>query len=383
MSLLALHQSEGGGRQAGQQVSEIILCSHAGLAPDQNPAWSVAFFLWFCPFLLELLPFYKKIGADALVGFGGFSSFGPAMAARMRGMPVFIHEANRAVGKAVRFLAKRSTRVYLPEECNWRVFRPRLFIASAILFVRSFAGFRVNGLESNWGLPKETVSSLFSEAVRGAASLNRWVKQNIEELAKEGISTYCLTGMNKESSGVVQLDGPIGQTITSRFIPFTDEMNAVLSAADLVLSRAGAGAIAEIVRCRVPSILVPYPHAADNHQYLNASFLERKGGGIVCLEEKLDAILLDEIREVMFNEEFRAILRRNLFSMEGATWRASLPRTSFNRSRIALTVTPYPAESSEWSDERPQASAFVGCRRHGDGSSCPVSPRSGHSSRGL
>ena len=160
-------------------------------------------------------------------------------------------------------------------------------------------------------------------------------------------------------------------------------MNAVLSAADLVLSRAGAGAIAEIVRCRVPSILVPYPHAADNHQYLNASFLERKGGGIVCLEEKLEDILLDEIREVMFNEEFRAIIRRNLFSMEGATLRAFLPRTSFNRSKIALTVTPSPGEFLEWSDEEPKASAFVGCRRHGDGSACLLSKRSGYSSRGL
>ena len=59
--------------------------------------------------------FYRKVGADALVGFGGFSTFGPAMAARFRGMPIFIHEANRAAGKAVRFLAKRSTRTYLPE----------------------------------------------------------------------------------------------------------------------------------------------------------------------------------------------------------------------------------------------------------------------------
>ena len=92
--------------------------------------------------------------------------------------------------------------------------------------------------------------------------------------AGKGISTYCLTGMNKESSGVVQLDGPLDNPITSRSY-LTDEMNAVLSAADLT-SRAGAGAIAEIVRCRVPSILVPYPHAADNHQYLNASFLERR-----------------------------------------------------------------------------------------------------------
>ena len=82
--------------------------------------------------------------------------------------------------------------------------------------------------------------------------------------------------MKNESSGVVQLEGLGGQIVTSRFVSFTDEMNAVLSAADLVITRAGAGAIAEIVRCRIPSILIPYPHAADNHQFLNAEFLERK-----------------------------------------------------------------------------------------------------------
>lgn len=239
------------------------------------------------------------------------------MAARMRGMPVFIHEANRAVGKAVRFLAKRSTRLYLPEGMQLDGISPEIIRNVGYPLRQEFRRIPRERARKQLGVAQGDRLLVVLGGSQGAASLNRWVKQNIEELAKEGISTYCLTGMNKESSGVVQLDGPIGQTITSRFVPFTDEMNAVLSAADLVLSRAGAGAIAEIVRCRVPSILVPYPHAADNHQYLNASFLERKGGGIVCLEEKLDAILLDEIREVMFNEEFRAILRRNLFSMDG------------------------------------------------------------------
>ena len=73
-------------------------------------------------------------------------------------------------------------------------------------------------------------------------------------------------------------------------------MNVVLSAADLVVSRAGAGAIAEITRCRIPSILIPYPYAADNHQYLNASFLEGKGGGIVCMEEEIEKNLLKEVK---------------------------------------------------------------------------------------
>lgn len=261
--------------------------------------------------------FYKKVGADALVGFGGFSSFGPAMAARMKGMPVLIHEANRAVGKAVRFLAKRSSRLYLPEGMQLEGISPEITRNIGYPLRQEFRRVPRERARRQLGVPQGDRLLVVLGGSQGAASLNTWVKKNIEELAKEGISTYCLTGMNKESSGVVELEGPIGQTVTSRFVPFTDEMNAVLSAADLVISRAGAGAIAEIIRCRVPSVLVPYPHAADNHQYLNASFLERKGGGIVCLEEKMKDILLDEVREVMFNEEFRAILRRNLFSMDG------------------------------------------------------------------
>ena len=98
--------------------------------------------------------------------------------------------------------------------------------------------------------------------------------------------------MGKDSSGVVQLEGPEGKTITSRFVSFTDEMNVVLSAADLVVSRAGAGAIAEITRCRIPSILIPYPYAADNHQYLNASFLEGKGGGSFVWKKRSKRIYL-------------------------------------------------------------------------------------------
>jgi UDP-N-acetylglucosamine--N-acetylmuramyl-(pentapeptide) pyrophosphoryl-undecaprenol N-acetylglucosamine transferase len=268
--------------------------------------------------------FYKKVGADALVGFGGFSSFGPAMAARARRMPVFIHEANRAVGKAVRFLAKRSTRLYLPEGMQLDGISPEIIRNVGYPLRKEFRRIPRERARKQLGIALGDRLLVVLGGSQGATSLNSWVKENIEPLAKEGISIYCLTGMNNESSGVIQMDGSDGQTVTSRFVPFTDEMNVVLSAADLVLSRAGAGAISEIVRCRVPSILIPYPHAADNHQYLNASYLERKGGGIICLQDKMDEVLLDEVREVMFNEEFRAILRRNLFAMDGGDVSARL-----------------------------------------------------------
>ena len=151
---------------------------------------------------------------------------------------------------------------------------------------------------------------------QGAASLNNWVKDNLTDLAQDGISVYCLTGLNDQNSGTVQLEGVNGETVTSRFVTFSDQVHILMSAANLVISRAGAGSIAEIVRCRVPSILVPYPYAADMHQHANAQYLEAKGGGVVCPQESIEEKLLLEVREVMFNEEFRAVLRRNLYSLD-------------------------------------------------------------------
>ena len=260
--------------------------------------------------------FYKKVNADAMIGFGGFSSLGPALAARLQKIPIFIHEANRAVGKAVRMIAKNSDRVYLPEGMVLEGLSTEVVKNVGYPLRKEFRRIPRERARKHLGILNSDRLLVVLGGSQGAASLNRWVKKNLSDLAGEGIATLCITGMGKDSSGVVQLDGPADEIITSRFITFTDEMNVLLSAADLVVSRAGAGAIAEIVRCRVPSILIPYPFAADNHQLHNARFLEVKGGGLVCKDEDLTENLFKEVREMMFNEELRAILRRNLFAMD-------------------------------------------------------------------
>ena len=249
MSVLALHQSEGGGRQAGQQVSEIILRSHAG-PPDQNPAWPLRFFYGFARSFWSSYRFTKdRSGCPrGIRRVFAFDQLWPPNERHAR----FHSRSKPAVSGSL--LAKRSTRVYLPGNATEGI-SPEIILFGYPLR-KEFRRIPRERARKQLGVAQGDRLLVVLGGSQGAASLNRWVKQNIEELAKEGISTYCLTGMNKESSGVVQLDGPIGQTITSRFVPFTDEMNAVLSAADLVLTRAGAGAIAEIVRCR-PLILVP------------------------------------------------------------------------------------------------------------------------------
>ena len=86
-----------------------------------------------------------------------------------------------------------------------------------------------------------------------------------------------------------------------------------MSAADLVLSRAGAGTLAELVRCETPAILIPYPYAANDHQRANAAYFEQQGGGLVIAESALSG-LRQEILDVVFSDwllnKFRANLRR-------------------------------------------------------------------------
>lgn len=262
------------------------------------------------------LRFYRRMGVDAMMGFGGFTSVGPVLAARSRGIPVFLHEANRAVGRAVRFLGKRANRIYLPEGMRLPGVSHKVTKNMGYPLRRDFRHLPRERARRILGVGVDERLLVVIGGSQGASALNRWVKNNLEALASDGIGIYSLTGMGRESSGVVELTGPDGKPVTTRFVPFTDEMNAVLSAADLVISRAGAGALSEIVRCRTPSILVPYPYAADGHQALNASFLEQKGAAIVCPEEEVENNLLEEAREVMFNEEFRGILRRNLTAVD-------------------------------------------------------------------
>ena len=274
------------------------------------------FFKELCLSFLKARKIYRNVSADLIVGFGGFSTLGPALAARMMGIPVYLHESNRKVGKAVKFLARRADRVYLPEGVHVGGVSYEKIFHFGFPLRQDFKRMPMERARRRLGVPMGDKLLVVLGGSQGATALNDWVKENLEILAMDGISVYCVTGMNKQSSGVVQLPDNNGNTITSRFVPFTDQMEVLLSSANLVISRAGAGSLAEIVKCRVPVIMIPYPYAADDHQTHNAAYIESKGGGVVCSQSLIASKLLGEVRELMFNEDFRGLIRRNLFSLD-------------------------------------------------------------------
>ena len=138
---------------------------------------------------------------------------------------------------------------------------------------------------------------------QGASSLNAWARGKFEALAAEGIQLYCVAGLGKANGETLIHRSRTGAPVKAVFVPFCDQIAEVLSAADLVVSRAGAGTLAELIRCEVPAILVPYPHAASDHQRANAAFFERQGGGLVVEESTLGG-MQSEVLELVFNSEW-------------------------------------------------------------------------------
>jgi UDP-N-acetylglucosamine--N-acetylmuramyl-(pentapeptide) pyrophosphoryl-undecaprenol N-acetylglucosamine transferase len=255
----------------------------------------------------------RSASPDAIVGFGGFTSVPVALAGRMAGLPVMLHESNRIPGLAIRLFGRFADRVYLPPGVRLASVRAAAtrYVAPPVRreIVRTPRAVARTALGLD---PAQKVLVLLGGS-QGASALNQWARDQVASLADEGVQLYCVTGLGKGAAETIALKTKTGDATRAIFVPFSDRVAQLLSAADLVVSRAGAGSIAELIRCETPAILIPFPHAADDHQRANAAFFEREGGGIV-LEQSGLGNLRAEVLNTLFNDwllrKFRANLRR-------------------------------------------------------------------------
>ena len=257
----------------------------------------------------------RETKPDAIVGFGGFTSSSVILAGRLRGIPVALHEANRVPGRAIRTLGMLAQRVYLPPGIRL----PRISAAvtrhAGLPMRREIAKVPQADARAALGFDPTQKLLLVLGGSQGATVLNEWVRREFPSLATEGVQVCCVTGLDKGRDGTVELMTKTGAPIRAYFTMFTDRVAEMLSAADLVVARAGAGTIAELIRCETPAILVPLPTSADDHQRANAAFFERQGGGIVVEQMTLDR-LRAEVLETIFNDNLLRTFRANLQRMD-------------------------------------------------------------------
>jgi UDP-N-acetylglucosamine--N-acetylmuramyl-(pentapeptide) pyrophosphoryl-undecaprenol N-acetylglucosamine transferase len=283
-------------------------------APGAPFAWRpvvLAKFLWVqlaaFLFALKLLSKHKP---DLILGFGGFVTAGIALPGYLKGIPFALHEANRVVGRSNRFLSRFADRVFLPEAVELSSVKSDKIQFAGLPLRREFASMTQEVARESLGIqPADKLLVVFGGS-QGANALNQWALKSVAPLAELGISIYCLTGMRQELPSEVKTETKNHGNMSSWFVPFSDSMPAVLSAADAVISRAGAGSIGEIVRCRVPAILIPYPFARDDHQTANAHYVVARDAAQIVEETQL-ASLFDTVKELIFDEDRMSRMRNN------------------------------------------------------------------------
>ena len=259
----------------------------------------------------------RAMRPDGLVGFGGFTSAPIVVAGRLLGVPVALHESNRVPGLAIRTLGRLAQRVYLPPGIRLPGIRPAATRHVGLPVRREFTRQPPAAARAALGLDPHQKVLVILGGSQGSGALNDWVRAHVASLAAEGIQVYCVTGLGKGRDGGSMFTSKTGASVRAEFVAFSDRIGALLSAADLVVSRAGAGTLAELIRCETPAILVPYPQAADEHQRANAAFFERQGGGIVVEQTGL-AGLRAEVLDMIFNESLLRQFRGNLQRMDRA-----------------------------------------------------------------
>ena len=229
--------------------------------------------------ILATLPTRRLIrreGVTAVFSSGGYIAAPAILAARWGGVPVVLHESNAIPGKVTRLLGRFCTRVAvgLPQAAE------RLPGCRPLVTGTPVRGAFLQPAPLPAWVPRgDGPLVLVMGGSQGALRLNRMVRPLIPKLAAAGCRVVHLTGSNDPEAGGFDLPGVVER-------PFSDEMPGLLQHADLAISRAGAGSLSELAVSGTPTILVPFPQAADRHQDANAAAAAAVGAAVIVWQHE-------------------------------------------------------------------------------------------------
>jgi UDP-N-acetylglucosamine--N-acetylmuramyl-(pentapeptide) pyrophosphoryl-undecaprenol N-acetylglucosamine transferase len=230
--------------------------------------------------LPEARALLRRLQPRAVFSIGGYAAGPVSLMARARGIPLALHEPNTVIGLANRLIAPLVQRAYLafPEA-------ERHFAADAI--VRSGVPLRAGFRPRPYARAGASLRILVLGGSQGAEALNQVLPEALAR-ARVAVEVVHQAGRGNERA-VAERYRRLGAQARARVVPFIDDMPSAIGQAELVLGRAGASALAEICAIGRPSLLVPYPHAAGDHQRLNAESLQRDGAAVCVVAAEASA----------------------------------------------------------------------------------------------
>jgi UDP-N-acetylglucosamine--N-acetylmuramyl-(pentapeptide) pyrophosphoryl-undecaprenol N-acetylglucosamine transferase len=236
--------------------------------------------------LLKSIHVSKKIirdfQPDAFIGTGGFVSGPVGYAAHLKKVPIFLQEQNSYPGATTRILSKYAEKIFLGNKGA-----EKYLLGNKLFFSGNPINNRITGETAKLdldeiGLKKDTTKLFLTGGSQGSVVLNKTFLLIVDELLENGIEIIWQIGkfsFNEFYPKIQNKKGIYG-------FDFTDEIGKIYNSVDFVIARAGAISLAELETKKLPSILIPLPSAAENHQFYNA--MEFQGKGIAMVLEQKD-----------------------------------------------------------------------------------------------
>lgn len=260
------------------------------------------------PFYQSTRSILDEFRPDIVIGTGGYACWPIMSAAARRGIPTALHESNALPGLAVRRLQKKVDRVWI----NFGRTAELLEVTDTVRRVGNplrggFGGISRSAARETLGLvPGERLVLCFGGSL-GAEHLNRAVLELMRELAPAMPAVrFCLASGKRDFAECRKICSASGvdRMANCELTDYIYDMPTRMSAADLVVSRAGAMTLSELARLGVASVLVPSPYVADNHQFLNAKTFADAGASVLVEEKELaGGRLCAAVRELLGQDE--------------------------------------------------------------------------------
>ncbi len=243
----------------------------------------------------------KRFHPHCAIGTGGYVSAPLALAAPFKRIALFWQEQNTYPGSATKLASLFARRIFLGfEDAKKHLWRGKNAIHSGNPVKLSLSSKGKRALRKELGINPELKTVFLTGGSQGAAPLNEAMFELVKQFGIPGDAQLLWQCGKKEYKALAEEIGSLSQRISLH--PFIDDMAIAYGASDLVICRAGALTLAEIAVAGLPAVLIPFPHAAADHQRKNARSFTHSGSAVMIDQNDLTpALLCATIRDLLDN----------------------------------------------------------------------------------
>lgn len=257
----------------------------------------------------------REFKPDIIIGTGGYVCGPVVLAAAVRGIPTVIHEQNAFPGMTNKLLSHFASKIAITFKESEKYFPKNKVVYTGNPIRSQILNINRTKAREIWGFDKDKPLILVVGGSRGAKNINMAVVDLIPVLYKEHLQLLFATGENQYEEVIKSLEEKKIDYRNYKGIkiqPYIFNMQDALGACDIIVSRAGATILSEITALGIPSILIPSPYVANNHQEFNAMSLEQNGAAVVIKENQLKAdIFKEQVLNLAKNKEMLAKMSAN------------------------------------------------------------------------